>query len=212
MIHSTSGSTQFQIDASAVKDIEKKLGEFHKKKAPAILARAVNDTAVKARKLLAAQAQKNYAIKSSGFNAKAGAKDFPSAMGIKKAKAKNPVAIIETKGGPIELFKFKTSPASYKTGDKKPKKTRARVKVHGGMKNLLVDGRWAFVTQFKSGHKTLVQRVSKNRFPIKTLLSPSIPQMIGNEKEVYGIVAPELNEMLQRHIQEQIDKELAKGG
>ena len=203
--------TQFQIDASAIKEIEEKLGEFHKKKAPNILARAVNETAKEARKLLAAKAQETYAIKSSGFSAKAGAKDFPSAMGIKKAKANNPVAIIETRGGPIELFKFKSSPASYKTGDSKPKKSRARVKAHGGMKNLLVDGRWAFVTQFSSGHKTLVQRTSEKRLPIKTLYSPSIPQMLGNEQEVYGVVEPELASILHKHIETQIAKELAKG-
>lgn len=201
---------QFEVDRKAIKAVEKQLGNL-KKKAPAVLARAVNATALEARKLLAAEAQKNYAIKSSGFNAKSGAKDFPSAMGIRKAKAKNPVAIIETKGAPIELFKFKTSPASYKTGKNKPKKTKARVKAHGGMKNLIQDGRWAFVTQFSSGHRTLVQRTSEKRYPIKNLLSPSIPQMLGNEKEVYGIVKPQLDEMLQQFIQREIDKELAKG-
>ncbi len=203
--------TQFQIDASAIKEIEQKLGDLHKKKAPNVLARAVNKAAIDARKMLAAEAQKTYAIKSSGFNAKAGGKDFPSAMGIKKAKAKNPVAIIETRGGPIELFKFKSSPASYKTGDSKPKKSRARVKAHGGMKNLLVDGRWAFVAEFASGHRTLVQRISEKRLPIKTLYSPSIPQMLGNEQEVYGVVEPELASILQNHIELEIAKELAKG-
>lgn len=45
----------------------------------------------------------------------------------------------------------------YKTGKDRPPKSRARVKAHGGMKNLLVDGRWAFVTQFASGHKASVE-------------------------------------------------------
>ena len=79
------------------------------------------------------------------------------------------------------------------------------------MKDILMDGRWAFVTQFSSRHKTLVQRTTKKRLPIKTLYSPSIPQMIGNEDEVYGIVQPQIQEMLWKHIYEEIDKELSRG-
>lgn len=194
---------QIQLDGEkAIKEIEKILGDSNKKKASQILSKAVNATAVEARNLLANKAKETYAVKSAGFNKE---------MSIKKGSAKSPVATIKTSGGPIELFKFKTSPATYKTGDSKPKRTRARVKAHGGMRNILMDGRWAFVTQFTSGHKTLVQRTSLKRLPIKTLYSPSIPQMIGNEKEVYGIVEPQIREMLQKHIYELTDKELFGG-
>lgn len=194
---------QIQIDAEkAIKEIEAILGDVGKKKAPQILSKAVNATAAEARTLLAKTAQETYAIKSAGFNKE---------MSIKKGSTKTPIATIKSKGGPIELFKFQTSPAVYKTGDKKAKKTRARVKAHGGMKNILMDGRWAFVTQFDSGHKTLVQRTSEKRLPIKTLYSPSIPQMIGNEEDVYGLIQPQIQEMLYKHIYELTDKELLRG-
>lgn len=192
-----------QIDAEkAIKEIEAILGDAQKKRAPKILAKAVNDTSVEARKLLAQTAQETYAIKSAGFNKE---------MKLDKASAKNPIATISSKGGAVELYKFKTSPASYKTGDNKPKKSKGSVKAHGGMKNLLHDGRWAFVTQFDSGHKTMVQRTTQKRYPIKTLLSPSIPQMIGNEQEVYGLLQPQIQEMLYKHIYELCDKELLRG-
>lgn len=194
---------QIQIDGDkAIKEIQRILGDAYKKKAPRILSRAANATAVEARALLASRAQETYEIKSAGFNKE---------MKIDKGSVKNPVATIKTRGGPIELFKFKTSPATYKTGDKKPNKTRARVKAHGGMKNILMDGRWAFVTQFSSGHKTLVQRTTEKRLPIKTLYSPSIPQMVGNEQEVYGYAQPQIQEMLWKHIYAELDKELLKG-
>lgn len=194
---------QIQIDGDkAIKEIQRILGDAQKKKAPRILSRAANATAVEARALLANRAQETYDIKSAGFNKE---------MQIDKGSVKNPIATIKSKGAPIELFKFKTSPATYKTGERKPKKTKARVKAHGGMKNILMDGRWAFVTQFSSGHKTLVQRTTEKRLPIKTLFSPSIPQMVGNEQEVYGYAQPQIQEMLWKHIYAELDKELLKG-
>lgn len=194
---------QIQVDGDkAMKEIMTILGETKKKSAPKVLSKAVNATAVEARKLLAEKAKETYEIKSAAFKKE---------MTHDKATPRDPIATLKAKGGPIELFKFKTSPATYKTGKDRPPKSRARVKAHGGMKNLLVDGRWAFVTQFASGHKSLVQRTSKNRLPIKNLLSPSIPQMLGNETEVYGEVQPVIQEMLWNHIYEELDKELMKG-
>ncbi len=194
---------QLQIDGEkAMKEILAVLGDANKKAAPRVLSRAVNATADEARKLLATKAQETYAIKSAGFK---------KAMDIDKAKPKTPVATLRSDGGPIELFKFKTSPATYKTGENKPKTSKGRVKAHGGMKNLLHEGRWSFVTKFKNGHKSMVQRTTEKRFPIKTLLSPSIPQMIGNETEVYGEVQPVIQQMLMNHIHKELDKELLKG-
>ncbi|MEE1137309.1 MAG: phage tail protein [Acutalibacteraceae bacterium] len=195
---------QLQIDGEkAMKEILAVLGDANKKAAPRVLSKAVNATADEARKLLASKAQETYAIKSAGFK---------KAMDIDKAKPKTPVATLRSDGGPIELFKFKTSPATYKTGENKPETSKGKVKKsHGGMKNLLHEGRWAFVTKFSNGHKSMVQRTTDKRFPIKTLLSPSIPQMIGNEEDVYGEVQPVIQKMLMNHIYKELDKELLKG-
>jgi hypothetical protein len=194
---------QIQIDGDkAMKEILAILGDANKKAAPKVLSKAVNATAVEARKLLSDKARETYDIKSAAFKKE---------IKHDKAKPKSPIATLKAKGGPIELFKFKTSPATYKTGNDRPSKSRARVKAHGGMKNLLVDGRWAFVTQFASGHKSLVQRTTKDRLPIKNLLSPSIPQMLGNETEVYGEIQPAIQAMLWNHIYDELDRELAKG-
>ena len=69
----------------------------------------------------------------------------------------------------------------------------------------------AFVVKYKSGHMTVGQRVPGKRMKsqpdkefVKSLLSPSTPNMLGYEEGVYGVVEPQMYDMLQRNIQKQI--------
>ena len=69
----------------------------------------------------------------------------------------------------------------------------------------------AFVVKYQSGHITIGQRVPGKRMKskpekefVKTLLSPSTPNMLGYEQGVYGVVEPQMYDTLQRNIQEQI--------
>ena len=66
----------------------------------------------------------------------------------------------------------------------------------------------AFVVRYQSGHITIGQRVPGKRKPekefVKTLLSPSTPNMLGYEQGVYGVVEPQMYDLLQRNIQTQI--------
>ena len=41
---------------------------------------------------------------------------------------------------------------------------------------------------------------------VKTLFAPSVPNMLGNEKGVYGVVEPQIYDLLQQNIQEQIHR------
>ena len=66
----------------------------------------------------------------------------------------------------------------------------------------------AFVAKFKSGHVSIVQRKGPERLPVKKLLSPSIPKMIGNEKQVYGEVEPKIAELLDANIRKYITRTL----
>ena len=50
----------------------------------------------------------------------------------------------------------------------------------------------------------IFQRRSAARLPVKVLSSNSIPKMIGNEKRVYGIVAPNIESDLRKYIKAQI--------
>ena len=52
-------------------------------------------------------------------------------------------------------------------------------------------------------------RKGSKRLPINELYSVSIPQMIGNEKDVYGVVEPNIETNLQKNISKQVAKILA---
>ena len=83
---------------------------------------------------------------------------------------------------------------------------RPEVLKASGLKSLQKGNLKAFITKFGSGHVSVVQRKGTSRLPLKKLLSPSIPTMVGNEAKVYGIVKPNIEKNLQKNIQKQIDK------
>lgn len=171
--------------------VEKKLGDL-KSKTPKVLAKSINDTAAWARREMAKEAQKKYTVNTS--------KGFNKSMLIRKANYSNLEAVIESKGKPIELIKYRYS--------KGKKMTKARVLQRGGLKSLEKNGIKAFVIKFANGHASIAQRIGKSRLPIKILYSNSIPIMLGNEKRVYGIVEPKINEYLQKQIDRHIEKVL----
>ena len=166
------------------------------KDAPKILATALNQTARDAQKILLKEAKDSYTIKPKYFN------KGSQGLQIRKATTRTLSAMLDSKGEPIDLYNFKNRATETST--------RASVKKGGGMKNLLIEDRWAFVATMKSGHTGLFQRAGKSRLPIKKKFSLSVPQMIGNEEEVYGKLEPEIGEILQKHVEEQIQKLIAK--
>lgn len=170
--------------------VEKRLGNLAHK-APKVVCKSINDTATWARRELAKEAQKTYTVKAGGFN---------KSMKIKKAIYSTLEATISSQGETIELYKFKYS--------KGKNATKAQVLRSGGLKTLEKSGIKAFVAAFASGHKTIAQRVGKSRLPIKVLYSNSIPKMLGNEKRVYGIVEPEIENKLSEQIEKHIKKVL----
>ncbi len=171
--------------------VEKRLGKL-KSETPKVLAKSINDTATWARREMAREAKKTYTINiSKGFN---------KSMTIKKANYSNLEGIIESEGKPVELIKYR-----YSRGKKA---TKARVLQSSGLKILEKNGIKAFVTKFENDHISIAQRKGKERFPIKPLFSNSIPTMLGNEKRVYGIVEPKINDYLRKKIDRHIKKVL----
>lgn len=187
-----------EVNKNNLRLIEKRLGNMQSKSKD-VLKRAVNDTAKQARKEIAQQAQKTYVVKGGKFN---------KAMKIKRASNSNLVAIISATGGAMELKDFRVSPASYKTGDQRPNVVKAKVLKSSSMKQLVKGDIKAFVAKFSNGHVSVLQRKGKKRLPVKKLLSPSIPKMLGNEKRVYKIVKPTINKNLRANINKHIRKVL----
>lgn len=188
----------FEVEKDAIAKISKNLSEVYMK-SPQALKNAVNQTARQARKLLADKAKDAYTVKTGRFN---------KAMTIKNATTRNPTAIIIAKGSPMELKDFRVSP--NKPGYNPKGTTRAKVYSSSVLKALEIRGIKAFVVQFRSGHVSVAQRVGQDRLPIKTLYSTSVPKMIGNEKEVYGVIEPKIQEILDKCVQAQVEKIIAR--
>jgi hypothetical protein len=186
----------YEVDQRTLKSVERRLGLF-KDEAPKALKNAINATARQARKDLATEAKKTYVVKSGRFN---------KAMRIKSATANRLEATIKATGAPMELKDFKTSPAGVRTGSKRPATTKGKVLAASGMKNLQKGDIKAFVVKFGSGHVSVGQRRGKERLPVKKLFSNSIPMMLGNEKRVYGIVEPNIEDNLKENVNKQIEK------
>lgn len=196
---------EIEIDMKKhVIQIEKSLGSL-RSKAPSVLTKAINATAKDARKKLVKKAQESYTVKGGKFN---------KAMKLKNATAGRLTATLRATGSPMELKDFKVSPASVPRQDARPNITKGKVLKSSGMKALQKGNLKAFVAKFKSGHVSVVQRRGPASLPIKKLLSPAIPQMLGSEKQVYGVVKPDIQKDLQKNIEIQIkkllDREAAK--
>lgn len=183
-------------DKGMVETIARQLGEYHDK-APTVLKQALNATAKDARSMLANQAKDIYVVQKSKFN---------KAMTIKNASARKLEALIVTAGAPLELIDFKTNPKKPPTDAERPDVTTGKVLVKSSLKRLEMGDLKAFVARFKSGHVSIVQRRGPERLPLRKLLSPSIPKMIGNEQQVYGEVQPKIAELLDANIRKYIKK------
>lgn len=195
-------------DRNMLAKIERKLGKM-KNEAPKVLKNAINRAAKQARKELASEAQKTYTIKKGGFS---------KAMKLKPASAGNLEATIKARGAPIPLKDFRISKAGGKV--------RAQVLKSGSLKPLEKGGIKAFVNNVagkrkeqaegtrkgKAGtavkHNAVAQRLTEKRLGIEEKFSNSIPVMLGNEKRVYGVVEPHIQENLKRNIEMQVRKVL----
>lgn len=190
------GFIQFQFDERLLKVIEDALGDL-KSQSRKVLKNAVNKTAKQAKADLAQKAQETYVVKKTRFT---------KAMETKNATQANPEAVINVTGAQLELKDYKVSPATYKPGNR-PSVTKAKVLLSSGLKPLASSNK-AFLTKFKNGHVSVVQRRTKERFPLKKLLSNSIPKMIGSQERVYGIVEPGIYDNLMANVQAEIRKVL----
>ena len=166
-------------------------------KAPTVLARAMNLTANEIKRKIGKQTRKRYAITDDRI-----LKDKSrGAMYLEKATGADTAATLISRGGMLEVMAYTTR--------RNDSATAAMLKVlnESQLTALEVDGRKAFETTFGSGHTAIVQRRTEDRLPIKKLLAPAVPHLYGKsyeeaELDYYGI--------LQKHIQQQVEKVLAQ--
>lgn len=128
------------------------------------------------------------------------------------------VGSIEYSGGVIPLIKFKVSPNTPK---KKATPSAAVLKASSLTKFARQNN--VFVQQMKSGHIGIFERKegeysasrgsgqNKHTEKLKELLSPAVPQMVGNDT-VMQTVEDRVNEVINQRIDHEIDRLLSKNG
>jgi hypothetical protein len=203
----------FQVEMQDLTEIESALGMM-KDKSKMVLRTAINNTAKQTVTLLVNEANRQYYI---------GKSKVKKTITTKKATAGKLEAIITSQEPVKELYDFKVRPKAYNprnrpkaghTGNVRRDKKASRLYLKPGESG---DKYKAFVVKYKSGHITIGQRVPGKKMKsdptkefVKTLLSPSTPNMLGYEQGVYGVVEPQMYDLLQKNIQEQILRYTAK--
>ena len=154
--------------------------------APNVLKNALNSTARKVRQQIIKDSKGRYALKEK--------KALQSESKILSASASTLEAAVLAKGPMRDIMDFMTQPNTDTAA------AAAKVLNSGAMKPLEAGGLKAFITTFRSGHTAIVQRL-----PVKKLLSPAVPHMMGNE-EVRAEAEALAYETLQREIGKRIEQ------
>lgn len=200
----------FQVDMQDLTEIEAALG-MAKDKSRMVLKAAINNTAKQTLTLLVDEANKEYQFTQPA--------QVRKTLSIQKATTKNLTALVTSKGRVNELYNFMVKPRTYVRGGGVPGGYGAHTKRGAAYQDIFLkqnaaadeDKYRAFVVKYKSGHKTFAQRRPGKRMKsnpskefLKTLFAPSIPNILGDEQGVYGVVEPKMYDMLQQNIQAQM--------
>ena len=201
----------FQVDMQDLTRIESALGMM-KDKSKMVLRTAINNTAKQTVTLLVDEANREYHITKSKVK---------KTISTKKATTGTLTAVITSTEPVNELYDFKVNPRTYIRGGGVRGGYKGNVRRDKPATKLVLkpgasgDKYRAFVVRYQSGHITVGQRVPGKKMKskphkefVKTLLSPSTPNMLGYEEGVYGVVEPKMYDMLQQNIQIQIQRYL----
>lgn len=198
------------VDMQDLTEIEAAIGMM-KDKSKMVLKTAINNTAKQTMVLLVDEANKEYQMTQPA--------QVRKTLDMQKATTRKLTALVTSKGRVNELFNFMVKPRTYVSGGGVTGGYDAHTKRGAAYQNIFLkqnagedkDKYRAFVVKYKSGHKTLAQRRPGKRMKsnpskefLKTLFAPSIPNILGDEQGVYGVVEPKMYDMLQQNIQEQI--------
>ncbi|MDM8298067.1 hypothetical protein QUW58_23000 [Enterocloster aldenensis] len=173
-------------------EVKQKLSRAAPDQQMKLLKKALKKTAEQARIRLAEQAQDSYTVKNVGFKKE---------MRIRQRGGfSSPAAIIESSGQPLELIRYKTS--------WRRRTAKVQVVKPGRLKPLTNSFKNNVAKEGSKRHLAIAERVGKERLPIKTKFSSSIPVMLGSSKHVYGIVEPHIGSDLQKNLERFIDQSL----
>lgn len=180
------------------------------------LKNAINQTARKVRKDMVKHAAEKY-----DYEKKESLLEEAKFNSAKKAAFGGTAAVISAKGEATEVGQFDVDDMQVHKGKDKPASIKGKVFSQRGMKELKTKDAKAFVAQFKSGHIAVVVREKLSlgqkiagyhkgydykyaTYRLKKLLSPSVPQMLGNKEAMNEIIEPEIQDLLVKNLERQM--------
>lgn len=153
-----------------------------------VLSRAINRAATNAKSNMSKKVREEYVVKAS---------DVKKTINISKATSSNPSATVKSTGNRLDLVDFKLTPKNLFKGQ-----NNYSVQVHksGGLKKVpgfaAASNKWG-----------LFMRAGAKQYPIKRLMGPSVPQMIGHESVITWI-EQEASSMLNQRVQHELEQVL----
>lgn len=201
-----------QVDADAsIEKMVQRLDNLQKMvDTPKVVAAAINSAARSTNNKIVKDTKERYAT----------ANDSGSALKVDAATGGDLTATLHSSGSMQEIMDFDSKPNSRTSA------AAAHVLSSSGMKSLEHNGLKAFLVQFSSGHRAIVQRVPGETYTsagaskraqkwgaksdmtrIEKLLSPSAPQMFGNPDTVDPALE-RASELLDKQMEKQIEKAL----
>lgn len=197
--------------------IENMLGNL-RGQAPNTLRNAVNAVAKEMKNRMVEQARETYATKGI----------LKKDVKIRRASGSNYTAKLQSEGERLGMAKFKVSPGRTARGKRRPKEYKAKVLHSSSMEVIKYGNLKAFLVQFNSTHKGLVQRDPSKRYgegaantrkakygkyadmtAIVEKKGPSVAEMLGSRR-VYGALEPEMGDMLREEVLRQVSKTIAR--
>lgn len=166
------------------------------KLARTVMARAINRAIVAGRTTAAREGAKRYALRQRQINelARTG-----------KATAANPEAVLEFKGGALNITDYKVSPGKPQPA----KRPVLRVTIGKGSGAKRAPG--AFLIATRSGTVQGFKRMTGDRYPIRPVFAPSVPQVLSSEG-LRESVQERMQEVIYTRLDHEIQRELDKGG
>lgn len=204
-----------QVDADAsIEKMVQRLDNLQKMvDTPKVVAAAINSAARSTKNKIVKDTKERYAANDSVYSSS-------SALKVDAATGGDLTATLHSSGSMQEIMDFDSKPNSGTSA------AAAHVLSSSGMKSLEHNGLKAFLVQFSSGHKAIVQRVPGETYTsagaskraqkwgaksdmtrIEKLLSPSAPQMFGNPDTVDPALE-RASELLDKQMEKQIEKAL----
>lgn len=205
-----------QVDADAsIEKMVQRLDNLQKMvDTPKVVAAAINSAARSTKNKIVKDTKERYATANDSVYSSS------SALKVDAATCGDLTATLHSSGSMQEIMDFDSKPNSGTSA------AAAHVLSSSGMKSLEHNGLKAFLVQFSSGHKAIVQRVPGETYTsagaskraqkwgvksdmtrIEKLLSPSAPQMFGNPDTVDPALE-RASEILDKQMEKQIEKAL----